>query len=67
MTTNPNPNLQLRGSGWTFSQTPTQEWEWVCMDPEGNVAARSTRTFKTLMECVQDATKHGYLPDRVDC
>jgi hypothetical protein len=67
VTGKPNPNLQLASSGWSFSMNDAQEWEWVCHDSHGKVAKRCARAFATLIECMADATAHGYVAERTDC
>ena len=40
-------------------------WSWRVVDPEGSEQV-SERTFKTLKECTEDATAHGYVVWRSD-
>jgi hypothetical protein len=48
---------------WTFRKAVDGKWQWVrqSSDPkcEGQTSAR---TFRTLLEAINDAVLHGYLP-----
>jgi hypothetical protein len=47
---------------WVFLNT-SGRWEWRRLDPNGSAdLARSAGVFSSLMECMNDARKHGYLP-----
>ena len=49
--------------GWSFVRTRSGGWIWKhAARPGDAVAAHSSRTFKTLPECIADATVHGYNP-----
>ena len=51
-------------NGWSFEETPDGVWQWCFIDPQGFRETQvSTQTFPTLVECIQDAKRHGYDPD----
>src|SRR5687768_13962121 len=48
---------------WKFQKAVDKNWQWVRepSDPSGK-RETSTRTFRTLLEAINDAVLHGYLP-----
>jgi hypothetical protein len=48
---------------WKFQKAVDRNWQWVRepAQPSGK-RQTSTRTFRTLLEAVNDAVLHGYLP-----
>jgi hypothetical protein len=47
---------------WDFLQRYDESWIWRCEDR--HQASESTRNFAALEECVEDAVRHGYVPQR---
>jgi hypothetical protein len=48
---------------WVFLHAGAAGWEWRRIDPAGGAdLQRSTRVFSSLLECINDAKRYGYLP-----
>jgi hypothetical protein len=45
---------------WTFVMNDDGTWGWHVVKPDGTEET-STRAFKKLAECTEDATRHGYV------
>ena len=45
---------------WDFLQRYDESWIWRCADR--HQVTESTRNFAALEECIEDATRHGYVP-----
>jgi hypothetical protein len=48
-----------RRKQWKFEIAP-EGWTWRLENPDGT-AQTSSRAFKTLKECTDDAAQHGYV------
>jgi hypothetical protein len=50
---------------WIFVTTRLQrdDWRWQQLDETGNVVKRSRVAFPFFLQCVADATKHGYVAE----
>ena len=48
-------------NGWQFARW-VQGWQWHRLGEGGEPSRKSTRVFPTLLECLEDATRHGYSP-----
>jgi hypothetical protein len=51
---------------WRFqptkaTTTPDLQWEWAKFDGENRVVLRAETPLQTLIECIEDAKKHGYV------
>jgi len=47
---------------WVFLHAGSGGWEWQRINEEsGTDIQRSERVFRSLLECIRDATEHGYL------
>jgi hypothetical protein len=46
--------------GFTLSKGGDRTWEWRVFAEDGRELRRSGRAFRTLIECVRDATRNGY-------
>ncbi len=46
---------------WDFLQRYDESWIWRCADR--HQVTESTRNFAVLEECIEDAARHGYVPD----
>jgi hypothetical protein len=44
---------------WDFLQRYDDSWIWRCADR--HQVMESTRNFAALEECIEDATRHGYV------
>ena len=48
--------------GWQFDRE-SAGWRWGLTHPSDGTQNRSTRTFATLLECIYDAVRNGYVID----
>ena len=46
-------------NGWQFARAP-QGWEWHRLGENGQPRMNRSRAFASLLECLEDATRHGY-------
>jgi len=47
---------------WVFLHAGAGGWEWRRLHEESGIdVQRSERVFRSLLECIRDATAHGYL------
>jgi len=46
---------------WRISQDKENSWNWKLMSPSGEVLESSAREYKTRVECLENARRHGYL------
>lgn len=49
-----------RRKQWNFLLGDNGSWSWRVVDPDG-ADVSSDRTFATLKECTEDATRNGYV------
>ena len=56
--------LEERRNHWTFESSQAG-WAWTVMRADGTREA-STRAFRTLKECADDAIQHGYVAWRAE-
>ena len=49
-----------RRKQWSFPIGEDGSWTWRMVDPEGEEKV-SDRTFRTLKECTEDASRNGYV------
>ena len=57
----------MRVIGWEFVRV-REGWEWHRLGVRGQLDVDSSRVFATLLECLEDAKRHGYsvcVPARV--
>ena len=47
---------------WDFLQRYDESWIWRCADRRQ--VTESARNFAALEECMEDAVRHGYVPER---
>ena len=47
---------------WDFFQRYDDSWIWRCIDRHD--ITESSRNFAAFDECVEDAARHGYVPQR---
>ena len=52
--------LDERRKQWNFQMAESGGWLWRAVDPDGTEET-SGQTFRTLKECTEDATRHGYV------
>lgn len=53
--------------GWEFARV-RDGWEWQRLGTHGQLHVDRSRVFATLLECLEDAKRHGYsvcMPARV--
>ena len=46
--------------GWEFLEDTSGQWRWRTSDPAA-ARAESCKTFKSGIDCVANALRHGYL------
>jgi hypothetical protein len=49
-----------RRKQWNFLLGDDGSWSWRVVNPDDSVAA-SERSFATLKDCTEDATRNGYV------
>ena len=54
-----------RRKQWSFAIGDDGSWAWKVVNPDGDEQT-SDRTFKTLKECTEDATRNGYVVWRTE-
>jgi len=48
-------------ANWNFDKGATGRWTWSYIEPTaGRETTCSLQTFASLVECMNDATRHGY-------
>jgi hypothetical protein len=48
--------------------TDDGQWEWTRADPNTRaISLRSAGTFRSLLDCINDAKQHGYSEDSTSC
>lgn len=49
---------------WNFDKGATGRWTWSYIEPTAGYETRcSLQTFPSLVECMNDAARHGYRSD----
>ena len=51
--------------GWKFTTSASGTWEWA-YEESPCLPRRSARSFRTLLECLADASAHGYERNAAD-
>jgi len=54
-----------RRKQWNFLLADDGQWQWRVVDLDGGEAA-SKKSFVTLKECTEDATRNGYVAWKSD-